>query len=70
MLSEINSIDTVIDQYRLSNPEDLDIVILGDFNADCSYATSQELWESPLEPNYPGLSTILQILPCLHRLCV
>ena len=40
----------------MSNPEDLDIVILGDFNADCSYATSQELWESPLrEPNYTWL---------------
>ena len=55
-LSEINSIDEVIDEYRLSNPEELDIVILGDFNADCSYATSQELWESRLrEPNYTWL---------------
>ncbi len=47
-LEEINGLHTVVEQYQEENPEEGDIVILGDYNADCSYVSSEELWQSPM----------------------
>lgn len=55
-LEEINSLHDVVESYRENNSAETDLVILGDFNADCSYANSQELWESPMRlPQYNWL---------------
>ena len=55
-VEEINALHTVVEVYRENNSLETDLVILGDFNADCSYANSQELWESPLrQPQYNWL---------------
>jgi endonuclease/exonuclease/phosphatase family metal-dependent hydrolase len=55
-LEEINSLHDVVESYRENNSAETDLVILGDFNADCSYATSQELWESQMRlPQYNWL---------------
>ena len=34
--------------YQQQNPDEPDIVILGDYNAGCSYASPEELWQSPM----------------------
>jgi len=47
-LEEIDSLSTVVQSYRENNTEETDLIVLGDFNADCSYANSQELWELEL----------------------
>ena len=47
-IDEINSLHNVIESYRENHTAETDLVLLGDFNADCSYATSQQLWESPM----------------------
>ena len=55
-LQEIDALHTVVESYRENNTEESDLVILGDLNADCSYASTQELWESPLRlPQYKWL---------------
>ena len=55
-LEEINALHTVVESYRENNSAETDLIILGDFNADCSYANSQELWESPMRlPQYNWL---------------
>ena len=55
-LKEIDALHTVVESYRENNTEESDLVILGDLNADCSYASAQELWESPLRlPQYKWL---------------
>lgn len=55
-LREIDALHTVVESYRENNTEESDLVILGDLNADCSYASTQELWESPLRlPQYKWL---------------
>ena len=47
-LSEINALPYVVDTYLENNPNESEIVILGDFNAACSYVSSNELSNSPL----------------------
>ena len=47
-LAEIDALHTVIESYRENNTLETDLILLGDLNADCSYATAQELWESPM----------------------
>jgi len=55
-LAEINALHEVIQSYRENNSAETDLILLGDLNADCSYATAQELWESPLrQPQYNWL---------------
>ena len=55
-LAEINALHEVIQSYQENNSDETDVILLGDLNADCSYATSQELWESPLrQPQYNWL---------------
>jgi hypothetical protein len=55
-LEEINALHTVVEQYQTENPNEPDIVILGDYNADCSYVSSEELWQSPMrDSNYTWL---------------
>ena len=55
-MEEINALHTVVESYRENNSEETDLIILGDFNADCSYANSQELWDSPMRlPQYNWL---------------
>lgn len=55
-MEEINALHTVVESYRENNTEETDLIILGDFNADCSYANSQELWGSPMRlPQYNWL---------------
>ena len=55
-LEEIDALHSVVESYRENNSAEADLVVLGDFNADCSYTNSQELWESPLRlPQYKWL---------------
>ena len=55
-LSEINALPHVVDTYLENNPNESEIVILGDFNAACSYVSSNELSNSPLaHSNYTWL---------------
>ncbi len=55
-LSEINALPHVIDTYLEQHPNESEIVILGDFNAACSYVSSNELSNSPLaHSNYTWL---------------
>ena len=55
-MEEINALHTVVQDYQEQNPNEPDIVILGDYNADCSYASSEELWQSPMrDSNYTWL---------------
>tara|TARA_B100000927_G_C16431782_1_gene455890 strand:+ start:286 stop:1251 length:966 start_codon:yes stop_codon:yes gene_type:complete len=55
-VSEIDALHEVVESYRENNTAETDLIILGDFNADCSYANSQELWESPMRlPQYNWL---------------
>ena len=55
-LEEIDALHSVVESYRENNTMEADLVVLGDFNADCSYANSQELWESPMRlPQYNWL---------------
>ncbi len=55
-MDEINALHTVVESYRENNTMETDLIILGDFNADCSYANSQELWDSPMRlPQYNWL---------------
>ncbi|MBT04255.1 MAG: hypothetical protein CMA92_00585 [Euryarchaeota archaeon] len=55
-MEEINALHTVVQDYQQQNPNEPDIVVLGDYNADCSYASSEELWQSPMRnSNYTWL---------------
>ncbi len=55
-LNEIDALHEVIQSYQENNSDETDVILLGDLNADCSYATAQELWESPLRlPQYNWL---------------
>ena len=55
-MEEIDALHTVVQDYQEQNPEEPDIIILGDYNADCSYASSEELWSSPMRnSNYTWL---------------
>ena len=55
-LAEIDALHEVIQSYQESDSTETDVILLGDLNADCSYATAQELWESPLrQPQYNWL---------------
>ena len=47
-LAEIDALHEVIQSYQENDTTETDVILLGDLNADCSYATAQELWESPL----------------------
>ena len=55
-LAEIDALHEVIQSYQENDTAETDVILLGDLNADCSYATAQELWESPLrQPQYNWL---------------
>ncbi len=55
-LAEIDALHTVVESYLENHTGESDLVILGDLNADCSYASAQELWDSPLRsPQYKWL---------------
>jgi hypothetical protein len=55
-MEEIDALHTVVQDYQEQNPEEPDVIILGDYNADCSYASSEELWSSPMRnSNYTWL---------------
>ena len=55
-LEEIDALHEVIQSYQENDTTETDVILLGDLNADCSYATAQELWESPLrQPQYNWL---------------
>ena len=55
-LAEIDALHEVIQSYQENDSSETDVILLGDLNADCSYATAQELWESPLrQPQYNWL---------------
>ena len=55
-LAEIDALHTVVESYLENHTGESDLVILGDLNADCSYASAQELWNSPLRsPQYKWL---------------
>ena len=55
-LAEIDALHVVIQSYQENASTETDVILLGDLNADCSYATAQELWESPLrQPQYNWL---------------
>ena len=47
-IDEINALPNVVNTYLENNPNETEIVILGDFNAACSYVSSNELSNSPL----------------------
>ena len=52
-LAEIDALHEVIQSYQENDSTETDVILLGDLNADCSYATAQELWQSPLrQPQY------------------
>ena len=55
-LAEIDALHEVIQSYQENDTTETDVILLGDLNADCSYATAQELWQSPLrQPQYNWL---------------
>ena len=55
-LDEINALHTVVQDYQTQHPLETDIVVLGDFNAGCSYVSNEELWQSPMRnSNYTWL---------------
>ena len=55
-LAEIDALHEVIQSYQENDSTETDVILLGDLNADCSYATAQELWQSPLrQPQYNWL---------------
>ena len=55
-LAEIDALHEVIQSYQENDTTETDVILLGDLNADCSYASAQELWESPLrQPQYNWL---------------
>ena len=55
-LSEINALPHVVDTYLENNSNESEVVILGDFNAACTYVSSNELSNSPLaHSNYTWL---------------
>ena len=55
-LAEIDALHEVVQSYQENDTTETDVILLGDLNADCSYATAQELWESPLrQPQYNWL---------------
>ena len=47
-VEEINALGIVASEYMQATPDEEDLVILGDFNADCSYASEQDLSNSAL----------------------
>ena len=52
-LAEIDALHEVIQSYQENDSTETDVILLGDLNADCSYASAQELWQSPLrQPQY------------------
>lgn len=55
-LAEIDALHEVIQSYQENDSTETDVILLGDLNADCSYASAQELWQSPLrQPQYNWL---------------
>jgi len=55
-INEINALPNVVNTYLENNPNESEVVILGDFNAGCSYVSSNELSNSPLaHSNYTWL---------------
>ena len=55
-LAEIDALHEVIQSYQENDSTETDVILLGDLNAECSYASAQELWESPLrQPQYNWL---------------
>ncbi|GIQ96828.1 MAG: deoxyribonuclease [Methanobacteriota archaeon] len=55
-LAEIDALHEVIQSYQENDTTETDVILLGDLNADCSYASAQELWQSPLrQPQYNWL---------------
>ena len=53
---EINALHSVVQSYLENNSDEKEIVILGDFNAACSYVSSNALSNSPLaHSNYTWL---------------
>ena len=55
-LAEIDALHEVIQSFQENDSTETDVILLGDLNADCSYATAQELWQSPLrQPQYNWL---------------
>lgn len=47
-MEEINAMNEVATTYLAEHPDEEDLVLLGDFNADCSYASEQDLANSAL----------------------
>ena len=47
-MEEINAMGEVATEYLLNHPDEEDLVLLGDFNADCTYASEQDLANSAL----------------------
>jgi endonuclease/exonuclease/phosphatase family metal-dependent hydrolase len=47
-VDEIDALGEVASTYLEDNPDEDDLVILGDFNADCSYASEQDISNSAL----------------------
>ena len=55
-IEEINALHSVVQSYLENNSDEKEIVILGDFNAACSYVSSNALSNSPLaHSNYTWL---------------
>ncbi|MCH1422414.1 MAG: endonuclease/exonuclease/phosphatase family protein [Candidatus Poseidoniaceae archaeon] len=55
-IEEINALHSVVQSYLENNSDEEEIVILGDFNAACSYVSSNALSNSPLaHSNYTWL---------------
>jgi endonuclease/exonuclease/phosphatase family metal-dependent hydrolase len=47
-VDEINAMGEVASRYLAEHPDEEDLVLLGDFNADCTYASEQDLANSAL----------------------
>jgi len=55
-IGEISALHNVVNTYLENNSDEQEVVILGDFNAACSYVSSNELSNSPLaHSNYTWL---------------
>ena len=54
-LNEVSSLDEVIKWARLHYPGEKDFIVVGDFNADCSYVDEDDLEELDIKKNYTWL---------------
>jgi hypothetical protein len=59
-LNEVGALDAVIKWAQVHCPNEKDFIVVGDFNADCSYVDEDDLEERDIQRTAPGSFLILK----------